>query len=91
MTPPEESFVNKTISVVKALMALYGELQELDVLWAGAPAYNSAIDQNAIDSVPAFAGLTATELSDAEFSLASIKNTITGTLPAFSVLDNLPS
>lgn len=92
MTPAEETFIAKTIASVKALMLLYGTLQELDTLWAGSPNYDGTIDQAAIDSVPTLNGaLTLQQLSDAEFALAAIKNTITGTLPAMSVIDVLPA
>jgi hypothetical protein len=90
MIPAHQDFVSDTAKACKALLDQYGALQQLNVLWAGSPDYDALITQGEIDEVPSFAGLTATQLADAEFALASIKDTITNALPALTVLSNLP-
>lgn len=92
LTFPQTAFIGKSVRTVQDLMKLYGTLVELDSLWAGAPAYNVAITQEALDTAAnaPFAGMTAQNLADAEFALSSIKNTIANAIAALSVLDNMP-
>jgi hypothetical protein len=93
METVHQNFVSDTSKVAKTLLdELYSKMVQLDALWAGAPNYDALITQGEIDEVPSFlgAGLTTTHLADAEFALATIKNTITNALPALTVLANLP-
>lgn len=92
MTSAHQNFISHSRDQAKQLLDIYGELIQLDALWAGATAYNTGITQADIDSVPSFSqsGLTATTLGDAEFALSSIKTTIGNALASLTVLSNLP-
>jgi hypothetical protein len=88
MTAARKQFVVRTSSEVKALMSLYTELCQLNALWAGAPNFDDLITQADLDEVAEFSGvgLTAQQLADAEYALASIKSTIEGALVPLAVL-----
>jgi len=92
LTNAEASFINRSASVAKSLLELYGELAQLDQLWAGAADFDASIVQGDIDGVATYtqSGLTATVLGDAEFAMAGIKTAITNALPALSILANIP-
>jgi hypothetical protein len=92
METAHQNFVSKTSYNAKRLLDMYGDLAQLNVLWAGSPNYDGLIDQASIDSVPSLAGagLTASQLADAEFIMATIKGNIENALPALTVLANLP-
>jgi hypothetical protein len=90
MIHAHQDFISDSAEQCKALLDLYGPLVLLNVLWAGSPNYDALITQNEIDEVTSFAGLTAGQLADAQFAMATIKDTITNALPALTVLANLP-
>jgi hypothetical protein len=92
MEAAHQKFISDTSAQAKKLLEMYGDLAQLNVLWAGSPNYDALIDQTAINTVPSFAGagLTATNLADAEFILATIKGNIESALVALTVLANLP-
>lgn len=92
MNASHQNFISDSGNAAQKLLDMIGELQQLDVLWAGSPNYDALITQGEIDTVPTFtgAGLTTTHLADAEFALASIKTTLTNALPALTVLARLP-
>jgi hypothetical protein len=92
MEAVHQNFISNTSNVTKTLLDdIYSKLVQLDTLWAGSPNYDGLITQGEIDEVPSFvgAGLTATQLGDAQFALATIKNTMTNAMPALVVLANL--
>lgn len=84
------NFVSRSGSAASTLLALEGALDQINVLWAGSPNYQAQIDQAGLDSVTSFSGLTVQELTDAEFALATVLNTIKNALPALTVLGTLP-
>lgn len=94
----ESDFISKSSDAAKALLDLYGLLSQLDALWAGSPSYKTTITQADIDGVASFnetglttaSGGTTGTLPDGEFALATIKNQITSSLTALSILANLP-
>jgi hypothetical protein len=92
LSSAEANFISKSGASAKTLLDLYGELVQLDQLWAGAADFDATITQGDIDSVPSYtqSGLTATVLGDGEFALAGIKTAITNALPSLTVLANLP-
>lgn len=89
-TQAESNFVSSSAQTAKALLNLEGQLDQLNVLWAGSPGYNTSITQGDLDSVASFSGLTTTQLGDAEFAMATILTTIKNALPALTVVANLP-
>lgn len=86
------NFINRTGNQAKGQLAEIGDLTQMDSLWAGSPNYDGLITQAEIDEYPAFvaAGLTAQDMADVQFVLASIKNLLLGALPALSKLASLP-
>lgn len=90
MIPAHQNFISDTSQQCQKLLDMYGDLSQLNVLWAGSPNYDALITQGEIDTVPSLAGLTTTHLADAEFALATIKDTISNALVALTVLANLP-
>lgn len=92
MSTVHQNFISRTSYTSKRLLELYGELQQLNTLWAGSPDYDAEITQADIDSVPSFADaeLTTAVLGDAEFALATIMGTITSALPALVEVAALP-
>lgn len=92
MSVAHQNFISRTSYTSKRLLELYGELQQLNVLWAGSPNYDAEITQQDIDSVPSFADaeLTYQTLADAEFALATIMGNITSALPALAEMAALP-
>jgi hypothetical protein len=92
LSATEANFISKSSAAAKDLLLLYGQLVQLDQLWAGVADFDATITQADIDGVPSFtqSGLTATVLGDAEFALAGIKTAITNALPSLTVLANLP-
>ena len=86
-----QSFISKAAQHARAELALYGELAQQNVLWAGTPDYQGRITQDAIDEVPSFAGagLTAEQLADAVYALEQIRGIMTDALPALAVLAGL--
>lgn len=92
MSSAHQNFVSETAARCRVLLAEYGELSQLNVLWAGTPNYDALITQEEIDSVPSFqgAGLTTQNLADAEFALATILGNINNSLVALTILANLP-
>jgi hypothetical protein len=89
MINAHQNFISQSGAQAKKLLDMYGDLQQINVLWAGSPDYDTLITQGEIDEVESFAGLTAAQLADAEFAMATIKDTITNALPALAVLSNL--
>jgi hypothetical protein len=92
MSAAHQNFVSATSYRAKILLDQIGPLDQLNVLWAGSPGYDTAITQEEIDSVESFAGagLTAQNLADAEYVLAGILTSINNALVALTVLANLP-
>lgn len=92
MSAVHQNFISRTSYTSKRLLDLYGELQQLNTLWAGVPDYDAEITQGEIDTVPSFldAELAYQTLADAEFALASIMTTITNALPALTEIAALP-
>jgi hypothetical protein len=92
MPQVQQNFISRSSYTAKRLLDMYGELQQLNVLWAGAPNFDGLIDQDAIDTIPSFSDseLTTQTLADAEFALATIMGTITNALPALTQLAALP-
>lgn len=90
--PAFANFISRTGQASKTQLDQIGTLSQLDVLWAGAADYDALITQAEIDEFPSFvaAGLTAAQLGDALFALATIRNTINNALPALTMLANLP-
>lgn len=86
LTQAEISFIQNSGQAVKNLLALEGNLDQLNTLWAGAAQFSVSITQNDLTTSPAFNGLTTQDLADVEFALATILNTIKGALPAFTTL-----
>jgi hypothetical protein len=86
-----QDFISRCGNYAKDELALYGDLAQQNVLWAGSPGYNARITQDAIDEVPSFAGagLTAAQVADAVYALEQIRGIITNALPALTVLANL--
>ncbi len=87
-----QNFISQTGYRSRVLLDQIGSLEQLNVLWAGSPGYDTAITQEVIDSVPAFleAGLTAQNLADAEYALAITLTNIKNALVALTILANLP-
>lgn len=92
MNTRQQSFIRDSQTESDFMLSRLGPLLQLNTLWAGSPNYDGLITQQEIDSVPEFvaAGLTVQELADAEFALATIKDTINNALPALTVLAKLP-
>lgn len=92
MSAAHQNFVSNTAIEARKLLDFFSEETQLNILWAGAPAYQTAITQAEIDSVPSFAGagLTMQNLADAQFIMASINTSIQNALVALTVLANLP-
>lgn len=90
--PAFANFISRTGQASKTQLDQIGTLLQLDVLWAGAADYDALITQAEVDEFPSFvaAGLTAGQLADALFALATIRNTINNALPALTMLANLP-
>lgn len=89
LTQAERTFILNSAQVARTLLDNEGKLDQINVLWAGAPDYHAGITQGDIDSYATFAGLTTDQLADAEFALASILTTIKNALPALTVLGNI--
>ncbi len=96
MNGAHQNFIKTTTYRARIMLEQIGPLDQLDVLWAGTPAYNSpttGITQADINTDQGYvdAGLTEQNLIDAEYALAVIKGTITGALTALTMLANLPN
>lgn len=91
MAIQHDKFIAQSSRTAAALLLLYGELSQENVLFNGAPNYKAAITQPIIDAQASNAGLTVQNLADAEFALASILTTLTGALPALAILKGLYS
>lgn len=91
LTAIQSNFISDSANIAKQLLALEGPLDQLNTLWAGSPAFNAAINQSALDGTNFAAnGLTALNLTDAEFALATILTNIKNALPALVVLARQP-
>jgi hypothetical protein len=76
----------------KLFLDRMGEIERLDILYNGTPAYGTRITQEAIDAVPSLAqaGLTKAQLDAVIYTLKMIKTQIdTIDLPAFVVMASL--
>jgi hypothetical protein len=88
----QSNFISDSAQIAKKLLDLEGQLDQLNVLWAGSPNYKAGIIQADIDLIPGFTGLTTSAagtvgtLPDAEFAMANILTTIKGALVALTVL-----
>lgn len=87
-----QDFISRDSQLAKQLLALYGQLQTQNTLYAGTPNYDAEITQANIDTIPAFldAELTTTTIADARFAMATIMTTITNALPALAEMAALP-
>lgn len=85
----KQDFVTETAQLADFFTSKLGQLVINDTLWAGAPDYDALIVQQDLDDTPSFGGLTVSELGDATFALASLKNTIQSALPALLKLARL--
>jgi hypothetical protein len=83
-----QNFISNVAKECRANLEEYGDLAQLNVLWAGSPDYDARITQAEIDSVPMFHDmqLTTAQLADAAYALEQIRGIITAALPAFSIL-----
>lgn len=92
MPDAHQNFISHVQAQARIMLDQYGRLSQIDALWAGAANYDGLIDQAAIDTVPSFleSGLTQTDVADAVFILTTIRNNMTGALPALTILANLP-
>lgn len=86
LTQAEIQFLQNTGQAVKGLLAQEGQLDQLNVLWAGAAQFSTSITQNDLDTSAAFKDLTTQNIADAEFALATVLNTIKNALPALSIV-----
>lgn len=91
LTNAEASFINRNAQAAKTLLDLYGELIQLDQLYAGAADFDASITQGDLDSVATYtqSGLTTTVIADAQFGMSAIRTSITNMLAALSVLANV--
>ncbi len=92
-TQTKINFVNKSAIAAQALLDLYGDLSQLNTLWAGTPDYQHGIVQADLNSVPAFAdcGLTVAQLTEVEYAIGQIVGLLSSKLPDLSVLANIPA
>lgn len=92
-TQAKINFVMKSSISAQALLALYGDLSQLNVLWAGSPDYQHGITQTDLDSYPAFedCGLTVAQLTEVEYAIGQIVGLLTNKLPDLSVVANIPA
>ncbi len=92
MSAAHQNFVSQTAYRARVMLDQIGPLEQLNTLWAGTPNYDELITQEEIDSVASFAGagLTAQNVADAEFALATIKGQIDNAMVALTVLASLP-
>jgi len=92
MDAVHQNFISSTSSTAKTFLDKFGELTQLNVLWAGTPDYDTIITQELIDSVPSFhsAGLTVAQLSDTLYVLELIRTQLSNALPALTVMARLP-
>jgi hypothetical protein len=92
MNSAYQNFISDVSNKCKTELDIYGDLAQINVLWAGSPNYDALITQIEIDTVPSFlgAGLTTQQLADATYALEQIRTILTNALPALTVLANLP-
>ncbi len=92
MSSAHQNFVSNTSTETRRLLEFFAKETQLNVLWSGAPAYQTAITQEEIDSVASFAGagLTAQNIADAQYAMAAINTSIQNALVALTILANLP-
>lgn len=92
MNSAHQNFISDEGRIAKLFLAEYGNLAQQNVLWAGAPSYQTLITQADIDSVPSFAGagLTHQQIADAAYALEQVRTILTNALPALTVLAHLP-
>lgn len=86
LTQAEIQFLQTTGQAVKGLLAQEGQLDQLNVLWAGAAQFSVSITQNDLDTTPAFANLTVQNIADVEYALAAVLSTIKNALPALTTV-----
>jgi len=85
LVQPETKFMNQSISLLNQLLTIKTQLEQVNSAWAGTPAYQTAINQAALDGSQ-FAGMNATNLADAEYVLAQVLNALNANIPAVAVI-----
>lgn len=92
LQPPQQNLISKTGNVCKTLTALMGAIEEIDILYSGAPGWDDLITDQEIATVPSFvaAGLTAQTVADAIYQIKLVRQqVITGNLPAMVLMAQL--
>ncbi len=92
MSLAHQKFINDTTKQARALLEFYQLATELEVLWSGSPAYQTAITQTEIDSVANLlgAGLTLQNVADAQYVMSLVKGNIQNAIVALTILAYLP-
>lgn len=92
MSAAHQNFVSNTSILARQLLQYQAMEQQLNILWAGAPNYSTAITQAEIDSVPSFAGagLQKQTIADAQYAMANLNTAIQNAIVALTTMANLP-
>lgn len=92
MNAPQQNLISKTGNVCRALLAVMADIEQIDILYSGAPGWDNLITDQEIATVPSFAaaGLTAAQVADAIYQIKLIRQQVTtGNLPAMVLLAQL--
>jgi hypothetical protein len=82
---PQQDLISDVGSVCNTLLGLQGIIEQIDILYNGAPDWDTLITDEEIDGVPSFAaiGLTAQDVADAIFQIKTVRTQVmTGNITA---------
>lgn len=85
----QQDLITDVGSVCRTLLDMQGQIEQIDILYNGAPDWDSLITDEEIDGVPSLAaiGLTAANVADAIFQIKTVRTQVmTGNLTALVML-----
>lgn len=92
LAAPQQNLIINTGKVCKAILELQSKIEQIDVLYNGAPNWDALITDEEIQAIAFLAenGITAQACADAIYQLGQIRQIVlTGNLPAMVLLAQL--
>lgn len=91
MTNSAQNVISKSGQLMKTLLDLEGQIEQIDTLVNGTPNYAAQITDENIATIPSFvdAGLTAQEVLDTIYLLKTARAAWMSNLPSATMMANL--
>lgn len=86
LTTGQINFVSRTQAFARILKDQYGEIVTLDSLWIGTDDYQHEITDPELAEIPAFVGITVSDLNEMLYIIGNLKSLISARLEPLAAL-----